>query len=219
MKDIDRKIEVTLFPMVHVGEREFFETVRADAFEHDGILLEGVKARWTRAITASYRWLDFGKLGLVKQPRIAPDGAGPPVRINADLPPDAFWTRWKRIAWWMRFLLVVAAPLYGIYLRFSATRESLVKQAGNRNVLRDPEEILDEGNELEAFREAFRHARDEHLIGVLVKTIEASPPGHRIAVIFGASHIPPVVRALSARGLRFGNPHWMTIISLNDWTD
>ncbi len=38
----DHPMTVTLFPMVHIGEPEFYQQVYADAFAHDVVLYEGI---------------------------------------------------------------------------------------------------------------------------------------------------------------------------------
>lgn len=63
------EICLTLFPMVHAGEPDFFQAVYADAFSHDVVLVEGVKSPIARRVTRCYRWIDGSKaMNLVIQP-------------------------------------------------------------------------------------------------------------------------------------------------------
>ena len=49
------RIEVTLFPMVHLGTPEYFKAAYDDAFAHDVVLVEGVNSPIVRRMTRSYR--------------------------------------------------------------------------------------------------------------------------------------------------------------------
>ena len=62
MQSPDRKVSVTLFPMIHVGEESFYRQVHADALQHDVVLVEGIRSPITRLVTSSYRWINKEKL-------------------------------------------------------------------------------------------------------------------------------------------------------------
>jgi hypothetical protein len=75
----DSEVEVTLFPMLHIGEPQFYEAVFSSAMAHDAVLIEGVRSPIVTRLTRAYRWLDCSKrLGLIVQPwlsSMAPGGA------------------------------------------------------------------------------------------------------------------------------------------------
>src|SRR5579871_1057484 len=48
---------ITLFPMVHVGELDFYRSVYEDACDHDIVLIEGINSPITARVTRSYRWM------------------------------------------------------------------------------------------------------------------------------------------------------------------
>ena len=62
-------VSVTLYPMVHVGEEQFYRETYDEAFSHDAVLVEGFRSPVGRNLTRSYRWINFKKLGLVRQPK------------------------------------------------------------------------------------------------------------------------------------------------------
>ena len=49
-------VSFTLFPMVHVGEKAFYQEVFDEAFNHDVTLVEGIRSPIGRQLTRSYRW-------------------------------------------------------------------------------------------------------------------------------------------------------------------
>lgn len=205
--------EVTIFPMVHVGEGAFFERVFRDARGHAAVLLEGVSFAPTRLLTASYRWLDHEKLGLVVQPSF--DALASPVRIvHADLDHVEMKRLWKVTPFWLRAMISVGAPLYGLYMRFAGSRESLAKGMG-QDVLKTSREILEEGDEFQPLRDMITTARDAKLARTLFNELGAAS-SERIAVIYGAGHASALVRELTRCGFRPLASEWMTVFTL-DW--
>ena len=91
-------IEVTLFPMVHVGEPAFFARVYRDAFNHDTALVEGINSPIGHRITRSYRWITGAKrLGLIVQPRYPEPRDVHAKIIWADLSATEFATVWRSV--------------------------------------------------------------------------------------------------------------------------
>lgn len=96
-------VRVTLFPMVHVGEADFYRDTYADAQSHDVILLEGVRSPVVKRITASYRWIEGSKglSGLVVQPRFPAELSGERI-VHADFSQEEFEAEWRKVALWVR---------------------------------------------------------------------------------------------------------------------
>lgn len=124
-------VRVTLFPMVHVGEAEFYDATYLDARTHDVVLLEGVDSPVSRRITRSYRWLAGSRTlrGLIIQPRF-PAGAPPPQVIHADLTGPEFEAEWRSVPIWIRLLVYAMAPIMGLQRRWFYTRARLAKNMG-----------------------------------------------------------------------------------------
>ncbi len=191
---------VTLFPMVHVGEPEFYRATYEDALNHDVILWEGVRSPIVTRITRSYRWLlrSRAMTGLVLQPKI-PSEAGKARLVHADLTAEEFEIEWKRVPMWLRLAVYALAPLVGLHRRWLSNRPKLAK---GMNCEDQPSfaELLAVAPETGALTQAILHARDKRLLERLGAELDAPEEQTKtIAVVYGAAHMRAVVRELTAR--------------------
>ncbi|MEO4000773.1 hypothetical protein [Mesorhizobium sp. CAU 1732] len=212
----DSSVSVTLYPMVHVGEDQFYRQVFEKAFFSDVVLTEGLRSSVNRNLTRSYRWLDFRKLRLVRQPR-TPTQENVPARIVlADLAPEEFHHEWRKIPLWIRLFVAVLAPLYGIYLRYFASRERLAENMSLED-RKSAAEILGWSGEVESLENALLHSRDKRLVECLARELDSSSgETKQIAVVYGAQHMRAVLRELSRRGFYSAGSTWHTIFALTD---
>jgi len=209
-------VSFTLFPMVHVGDEQFYEEAFRDAYAHDVVLVEGIQSSVGRNLTRSYRWLDFERLGLVKQPKPPlPLLDSVPARIvKADLTTQEFHREWRKVSLLLRAILFVAAPLFGLYMRFFGSRARIA----NRQSLEDrqsSEEILNWSPRFEPVYHSLLHARDKRLIECMAAEIENAKTA-RVAIVYGARHMRAVMRELTKRGFRCSKSTRRTIIAL-EW--
>ena len=194
-RDPEAGHEVTIFPMVHVGEEAFYARVQSEAFAHKTVLYEGVRSPRPRILTASYRWLDHERLGLVVQPQL--DEQDTETRlVHADISGEEMSRLWKAMPLWLRIVIGLGAPLYGLYMRFAATRESIAKGM-SKDMLKTSIHILEEGDEFQPMRDMIMTARDAKLAGALFGEIEGSQGPAKIAVVYGAGHVPALIRELT----------------------
>lgn len=213
----ERNVVVTLFPMIHIGDRAFYEAIRAEIPDFDAVLYEGVKGWRARLLTTSYRVMaGTERLGPVRQSNALPVKSLGPYAVHADLTEEEFATAWGRAPLGLRFLLMSIAPIYGLYLRFLATRTSIAS-AQSMNDRLSADEILKWSEKWRKFDDALIHDRDARLLNVLDEQIGNSTagPSSRIAIIFGAAHMRAVLdHLLLQRGFAVRDSRWMTIISL-----
>jgi len=207
----DSPVSVTLYPMVHVGERSFYETTYAEAFTHDVTLVEGVRSPVSRHMTRSYRWLNFDKLGLTLQPKPPSQDTASARIIKADLSPDEFHREWRKVSLPLRVLFYVLAPLVGIKRRLFASRETLAEKMSLED-RKSADEILSWSPQMDPFFHSVLHARDERLLECLGAEL-GSTEAKRVAVIYGAMHIRSVVRELGKRGFYCAEASWRTIFA------
>ncbi|HEY4031565.1 MAG TPA: hypothetical protein VGM25_14555 [Caulobacteraceae bacterium] len=207
---------VILFPMVHVGEPNFYRDTFADVHGHDVVLLEGVHSPIVNRITASYRWIEGSKglSGLVVQPRF-PDESRAIRVVHADFSQDEFEVEWRKLPMWERFAVSVAAPLLGLHRRWCYSRQRLAK---NMSCEDQPSlsELLTLAPETGGLTQAILHARDERLIQCLRAELDV-PSARRksIAVLYGAAHMRAVVHELTRlRDFNVSEAEWRTIMSL-----
>ena len=207
---------VTLFPMVHVGEADFYEVTYADALAHEVVFIEGVRSPITTRVTRSYRWLVGSRsmAGLIVQPRF-PAGQGPARVIHADLTGEEFAREWSAVPLWMRAAIYVLAPLIGLHRRWFSSRSKL---ADSMRCEDQPTiaELLAMTPESGALTQAILHSRDERLLTRLRTELDSDMHGPRtIAVVYGAAHMRAVVRELTTkRGFFVAGAAWRTVLSL-----
>jgi hypothetical protein len=207
-------VEITLFPMLHLGTAEFFKTVYADAFTHDVVLVEGLRSPIARRITRSYRWaVGRNSMNFIVQPQYpAPDRCEAKV-ILADLSAEEFEVAWLEVPLWLRALINVAAPAIGVSRRWLGSRKTLAN-AMALNDLADGKEILDLRPETLALTHAILHARDLRLLERLGEQLDTRSEIRRLAIVYGAQHIRAVLRQLSLRGFHVGRADWLTVFSM-----
>lgn len=209
----DSPVSITLFPMVHVGEAAFYDAVYEEAAKHDVILIEGVNSPIAKRITRSYRWLVGDRLGLVLQPRFPTAVASGEV-VLADLSHEEFVGEWRRVPMWLRLAVYGLAPFVGLRGRLLASRESLAK-GHNLEDNGHPDEFFDVGPAFLLLQAAIVSARDRRLVERLCEHLDRTAPPSRIAVVYGAGHIPAVIRALTKeRRFRPVAADWQVVFGL-----
>lgn len=210
----DHAAEVTLFPMIHIGEAAFFDRVASDALAHDVVLVEGVRARSVWLLTRAYRWAPLKRLGLVAQPAIRPDAGGAEV-ILADISPAAFDKLWRAQPAWHRTGFALAAPAYGLWLRLTASRATLARRQCTTD-LPDRDTTLAHDTPAGGLLSVILHARDANLTRVLGAELDkARNTPRRIAVVYGAAHMPAILAELRAHGgFRPVESDWLEAIPL-----
>jgi hypothetical protein len=213
-RKIDSAVSVTLFPMVHVGEKRFYREAFDEAFSHDVVLVEGVRSAVTRNLTRSYRWIDLERLELVLQPKTPPQAAIAARIITADLTTAEFERQWRMVPMRYRALFLVLAPLYGIYLRLIGSRETIAKRQALED-LASAEESLNWDPAFEGVENAILHARDARLIECLRAELDdKSDARKRIAIVYGARHMRAVLRELTGQGFVCAEARWNNVFTL-----
>ena len=210
----DSNVSITLFPMVHVGEKQFYEDTYGEAFDHDVALVEGLDSGVSRSLTRSYRWLNFEKLKLALQPK-APAQQNAKARIvKADLSAEEFHREWKKVPIALRSALYVMAPIFGIRGKLFASRASLAK-ALSLDDHPSGEEVLSWDPKFEPIYNSIGLARDKRLIECIEAELnDANGSERRIAIVYGARHMRAVVRHLAKLGYHCSDTSWRTIFSV-----
>ncbi|MEM6578590.1 MAG: hypothetical protein AAF678_08865 [Pseudomonadota bacterium] len=203
----DRDVTVTLFPMVHLGCADFYESVFDDARAHEAVLVEGIVSPVTRRLTRAYRWVCVEKLGLAVQPKFTP---GTARLIHADLSGPAFDALWRTAPWRERVLLETLASLMGLWLRFSATRETLGRGLSTHD-LTNRDDIMMWNARRAPMLSALKDARDAVLCKEMSALLSEEKGPKTIAVIYGAGHMPALFRSLDDRGFRVTDSRWLKV--------
>ncbi|MCH2075684.1 MAG: hypothetical protein MK180_02200 [Rhodobacteraceae bacterium] len=197
----------TLFPMLHLGEPQFYDQVYEDAATHDAVLLEGVRARTATRLTRVYRLTKPARMGLVVPPKFAVHG----VRaVHGDISEEEFEALWADVPRRERLLLEFGAGAYGIWLRFAGSRAGI----GNRmttNDLKGRDEILGWSEAMAPTQRALIDRRNDVLCDRLTGLLSDNDPARSIAILYGAGHMPAVSRQLRAAGFRVVDALWLTV--------
>jgi hypothetical protein len=198
--------------MVHVGDERFYKEIYDEAFSHDVALVEGVRSPVGRNLSRTYRWINFEKLGLVRQPKTPSEERVTARIVRADLTTEEFPREWRKVSLLLRAAFAFAAPLNGLYRRLFATRQSLARNMCLED-RKSTDEILSWSPTFEPFNHSILRARDERLVECMSAELEGYTE-KRVAIIYGARHMRAVLRELTRRGFSCSEASWRTIFSL-----
>lgn len=208
----DRPTGFTLFPMVHVADKAFYDGILKRLSDCDVVLTEGVRTKTGRLLTASYRYFTRNpKLGFVLQSTMSLDDLNAKIH-HADVASEDFSRKWAQLPFWLRFLIPVAAPIYGMYLRFFGTRESIGKGMG-LDLHDHNDALLDENEGFEEMEEVILDWRDKHLISIIDGYIQSDGDEEKtVGIVFGARHMRAVIHHLHKQGYRITDADWIDVI-------
>lgn len=206
-------LEFVIFPMLHVASPTFYSQVRLRLRDCDLIVLEGIRGRsvGVSALTLAYRFAPRRKRnGLQEQHEglLLPEGV--PI-INPDVTAAEAIEDLKTLPRWMYLLLMVVAPVMGLVF-----------------ALRGPRAFLDEDMEVEDLPSTLRAEmmaddpveramigrRDQRLLAALGEIYaKRGEERIRVAIVYGAGHVPAVVTGLRDRyGYRPREAEWLTVL-------
>ncbi len=203
-----------LFPMIHIADPEFYEEIAQRLNGCDLVLCEGIKSPTVSLLTLSYRFCEKNpRLGLVSQKAMKLDHLEGRL-IHADVSAERFEKRWWKLATWLRIILPLVAPLYGLYLRYFGTRTDIARGLGT-NLRKSRREIL-AGEEYEKVMDVLLDWRDRRLLDVIDQTrLRNKNADISIAVLFGANHMRAVIRHLIDNlGYHITKAEWVTVFTL-----
>jgi pheromone shutdown protein TraB len=135
---------------------------------------------------------------------------GVPV-VRPDMDADRFRRGWRRLPALVRLWAWALVPAFGIGLLVFGSREFLARRLGSQEDLPTREEELGYGR-FDALEELLIDNRDTLLVRAL-DTIHQrrSQEPISVAVVYGAGHMPAVVRYLARYGYRASSAEWLTV--------
>jgi hypothetical protein len=200
--------------MIHIADKAFYEDIAQRLDDCDLVLCEGVKSPTASLPTLSYRFCEKSpRLGLVSQKTMKLDHLEGRL-IHADVSAKQFESRWSKLATWLRVILPLVVPLYGLYLRYFGTRADIARGLG-MGLRKSRRDILAD-EEYEKVMDVILDWRDRRLLDVIDKTLlENANTGISIAVLYGASHMRAVIHHLTGNlGYRITKAEWVTVFTL-----
>src|SRR4026207_2019602 len=111
LKKDSTALEFVVFPMIHVGSREYYREITRRLSTCDLILVEGVKSKKATILTLSYRCIKkIRRLDLITQTEgIRLDEFRNEIK-NTDLEENAFDERWSSLPITLRLQLFILVP-------------------------------------------------------------------------------------------------------------
>jgi hypothetical protein len=202
-------LEITLFPMIHIGEDGYYKRISDDLKKLDVLLHEGV------SMGKSGEKKDMYKLGAV---RIGLKTQGESIQIpeglktiNIDMPSGQFREKSARLP----IKQYLSLKFFHIIFWFMTIKYNLIewkkeiiKFLGTEYGLED-----EEPSDLDRLIE---DERDMVIVSGLGKIIDGlendSPSPVKIGIMFGAKHIRPIKLKLLEKGYRHKSDEWLTVI-------
>lgn len=206
-------LEFVIFPMLHVASPSFYSQVRTRLRECDLVVVEGIRGKSVRvsALTLAYRFAPRRRRNGLQEQReelLLPEGV--PV-INPDVTAEEAIADLKALPRWTYLLLMVAAPVMGLVFALRGPRAFLDEDL----VVEDlPSTLRAELLADDPVGHAMTHRRDRRLLDALgeIHTERGGEP-IRVAVVYGAGHVPGIVSGLGDRyGYRPYEAEWLIVL-------
>lgn len=213
MRRTGTPLEFVIFPMLHVASPAFYSRVRIRLRECDLIVLEGVRGKslGVSALTLAYRFAPRRRRSGLQEQReelLLPEGV--PV-VTPDVTAQEAIADLKKLPRLTYLLLMVAAPVMGLVFALRGPRAFLDEDL----VVEDlPSTLQAEMMADDPVRHAMTDRRDQRLLAALGEIhAERCNEPIRVAVVYGAGHVPAVVSGLWDRyGYRPRAAEWLIVL-------
>lgn len=206
-----RSPDVCLFPMIHIGSPAYYAEVKRRLDECDIVLFEGVRSFRAWMLSRAYSIATLRKrLGLVRQHDALEGALLNQRKIHADVSAEQFSVTWGDIPLQQRIILLLGAPLYGLWLYFTATRHSIGRRMSTEEL--ESRRDFQRSEVVPEIEHALLTSRDLRLVEEVSAAVEKGDATTRIGVIYGAAHMRVVSRLLTSKfGYRVTESEWMTV--------
>ncbi|MFD6162540.1 hypothetical protein ACFWF7_02985 [Nocardia sp. NPDC060256] len=191
-----------LFPMVHIGQRQFYQEVADRLRASDLIVSEGTDTPSSTglAIVLAMRMTFQRAARTLVHQDIDHAALGVPV-----VWPDAYSrsNRRRRMVFLSVLDLLLLTPFY----------VAVMALGGRGWLLRTRFEISDNTEvRLRFMNDVFIHDRDKALVSALAEIHQERRGRHEVvAIVYGAAHMPAVLAGLNAFGYRAVGADWLTV--------
>ncbi|MFC0504777.1 hypothetical protein [Micromonospora costi] len=208
-------LQIVLFPMLHVASPQFYTAVAERLRQCDVLVVEGVSGRsvlgW--AITVTYRVMPANKRSGLVADTIAYRSLGVEL-INPDVTTAEFARGWRSMPLRHRALMWCAIPVVAVVQFFGGTRRLLSPEVELNDLPSARDEMYADSEFAEHFARTFGGERDERVLAALAELIRTrSAERIDVAVVYGAGHVPAIVRGLADRhGYRPRTAEWITVL-------
>jgi len=216
LKKEDDGLEFILFPMIHVGSREFYDEVSQRLAKCDLILAEGVDSRKANLLTLSYEIVKrIRRMDLVTQREGMKVSSFRAKIINTDIEGRAFDEQWSSLPLVLKVQIFLLMPVYVIYLVLFGTRDTIAENIAVED-LPSSNEVLFQNNDFDKLDALLIDERDRRLIRKIESLHEANGNDKKtVGIVYGAMHMRNVANFLLHKlRYRIAKAEWVTIFDL-----
>ncbi|MFI0235805.1 hypothetical protein [Streptomyces sp. NPDC016845] len=213
MRSTGRPLEFVIFPMLHVAAPTFYAQVRTRLRACDLIVMEGIrgKSAGVSALTLAYRFAPRRRRnGLQEQSDALLLPESVPV-IHPDVTAEEAMADLRALPRSTYLLLMASAPVLGLVFALRGPRVFLDDDLAVDDL---PSTLRAEMLADDPVERAMTARRDERLLDALgeIHADHADEP-MRVAVVYGARHVPALVSGLMGRyGYRPREAEWLTAL-------
>jgi hypothetical protein len=215
MKDEDG-LEFLLFPMIHIGSKEFYAEVSQRLAKCDLILAEGVDSKKANLLTRSYRIVKkIRRLDLITQQEGMKTSSFRGKIVDADIKGSAFDEHWSSLPFTLKAQILFLMPVYVVYLFLFGTRETIAENIALED-LPSSQEILLQDNDFDKLDALLIDERDRRLIHNIESLHQTNGKDKKIVgVVYGAMHMRNVISFLLRKlNYRIAKAEWVTVFDL-----
>ena len=209
-------LEFLLFPMIHVGSKQFYDEVSQRLEKCDMILAEGVDSKKANLLTRSYRIVKkIRRMDLVTQQEGMKVSSFREKIVNTDMEGRAFEERWSSLPLMLKAQIFFSMPVYVIYLFLFGTRETIAENIALED-LPSSEEVLLRDDDFDKLDVLLIDERDRRLIHNIERLHQTNGKDKKIVgVLYGAVHMRNVTNFLLRKlNYRIGKAEWVTVFDL-----
>jgi hypothetical protein len=200
--------------MVHVAAPEFYREVERRLRECDLLVVEGIAGDSAvgDALTATYRVIPANDESGLVEDDIPYGDLGVPI-VTPDLTGEEFDEGFGELPWKTRLLTWAAIPVVSVGQYFAGRRTILNLEVNDLPTA--AEELRSEN--WDDFMDLLLGRRDEQVSSVLAEIVR-DRAGERIevAVVYGAAHVPGILRGLYTLGYRVLSADWVMVVPASD---
>jgi hypothetical protein len=207
---------IVVFPMLHVAEPQFFRDVEARLRECDLLVVEGIQGESSAVdgLTMTYRVMPANEESGLVEDDIPYDDLGVPF-VAPDMSGEEFQEGFQDLPWKTRAMMWAVTPVVSIG-QFFAGRRALLSPDIEVNDLPTRQEEL-RGEEWDRFFDLLLDRRDDRAVAAVANVVrDHGDQELEVAVVYGAKHVPGILRGLYGLGYRVVQADWLMAVSARE---
>lgn len=203
-----------LFPMIHVGDKDFYADVARRLAECDSVVAEGVSSKRAALLTSSYRIVKYvRRLDLITQHEMDTSTFRTKI-VNAEMKQKEFDELYSALPLLDRIQIFLLFPLFAVYLLLFGTRQFIASELAIEDLPTSEELLADDM--FERLEDVILIKRDSVLIQRLQSLVEDPEADQKqIGILYGAKHMRSIVMFLMGKlGYSVSRAEWVTVFDL-----